>query len=262
MLPFKLDRPLIVFDIESTGISFRSDRIIELAALKIDTDGSQTEKVWLLNPGIPIPPETTAIHHISDADVAACPTFADKAMEIGLFFGDNTDLAGYNILRFDVLILAEEFSRAGMRFRMDTRRVLDAQKIFHAKEPRDLAAALRFYCNREHVGAHGALADTLATWDVIQGQFRKYADLPQNMDELNKAFNPVDPSNVDRAGRFRWRNGKAVVFFGKKKGTSLQELAESDKEFLKWVVKSDFPPDTRKLCEDALKNIFPKPPEA
>lgn len=257
MLPFKLDRPLVIFDIESTGISFRSDRIIELAALKIEPDGSQVEKTWLLNPTIPIPPESTAIHKITDAQVVACPTFADKAMEIGLFFGDNSDLGGYNILRFDMLILAEEFNRVGMRFRTDNRRVIDAQKIFHAKEPRDLSAALLFYCGQKHSNAHGALADTKATWEVIQGQFRKYTDLPKSIDEIDRTFNPVDPTHVDRAGRLRWRGENAVISFGKHKGRTLRELADQDPNFLKWMVKGDFPADTRKICEDALKGVFP-----
>jgi len=260
MFPIKLDRPLIVFDIEATGISPRADRIIELAAIRIEPDGSEVNGYWLLNPGVPIPVETTAIHGITDDIVRDQPTFKDKALEILTFFGD-ADLAGFNAGRFDIPMLAEEFTRAGIPFDPDRRRLLDAQRIFHTKEPRDLSAALKFYCDRTHNDAHGAEADVRATLDVICGQFKRYQDLPKDMEALDRTFNPIDPFNADRSGRLRWVDGELTVNFGKKKGTRIKDLAKDDPGFLKWIIKNDFPQDTRQICENALKGVFPQPPK-
>ena len=259
MFPVNLDKPLIVFDIEATGVSPRADRIIELAAIRIGPDGEETPGYWLLNPGVPIPVETTAIHGITDEAVANQPTFKEKALEILAFFGDS-DLAGFNAGRFDIPMLAEEFSRVGIPFDADRRRLLDAQRIFHTKEPRDLSAALGFYCGRTHDNAHGAEADVRATLDVIIGQFRRYADLPRDMDTLDRTFNPIDPFNADRSGRLRWVDGEIAINFGKKKGAKLKSLAKDDPSFLKWIMKNDFPQDTRAICENALKGIFPPRP--
>ena len=257
--PIKLDRPLIVFDIEATGTSARADRIIELAAIRIDPNGTEVQGYWLLNPSVPIPEESIAIHGITDEAVKDCPTFKDKALEILLFFGE-ADLAGFNDGRFDIPMLAEEFMRAGIFFDADRRRLLDAQRIFHTKEPRDLTAALKFYCGNEHTDAHGAEADARATLNVILGQFERYPDLPQDMDALDRTFNPLDPLNADRVGRLRWVDGELIVNFGKKKGAKLRELARTDPGFLKWIMKNDFPQDTRQICENALRGILPEPP--
>jgi len=259
MFPIQLDRPLIVFDIEATGTSPRVDRIIELAAVRIEPDGSETPGYWLLNPGIPIPVETTAVHGITDEIVRSCPTFKEKSLEILAYFGE-ADLAGFNAGRFDIPMLAEEFARVGIIFDADRRRLLDAQRIFHAKEPRDLSAALAFYCGREHVDAHGAEADVRATLDVLLGQFRRYPDLPKDLDALDRLFNPIDPFNADRSGRLRWVNDELTVNFGKKKGAKVRDLVAEDPGFLKWIIKNDFPQDTRLICENALKGIYPQPP--
>lgn len=260
MFPIKLERPLIVFDIEATGISPRADRIIELAAIRIEPDGSEVKGYWLLNPGVPIPVETTAIHGITDDIVKEQPTFKEKALEILTFFGE-ADLAGFNAGRFDIPMLAEEFARASIPFDADRRRLLDAQRIFHTKEPRDLSAALNFYCARTHTDAHGAEADVRATLDVIIGQFARYPDLPQDMNTLDRTFNPIDPFNVDRSGRLRWVNDEVTINFGKKKGCKIKDLVKDDPGFIKWIIKNDFPQDTRMICENALNGIFPQPPK-
>ena len=171
-LQLKLDRPLVVFDIESTGVNARQDRIIELAAIRVDPDGTETEKCWLLNPGVPIPPETTQIHGITDDIVKDCPKFADAVDEIEAFFR-GCDLSGFNADRFDIPCLEEEFARAGRNFGAGDRRHVDVQRIYHRMEPRDLTAAVRFYCGRDHAGAHGAEADTRATLDVLKAQLAK-----------------------------------------------------------------------------------------
>jgi DNA polymerase-3 subunit epsilon len=261
MFPITLDRPLAIFDIEATGISPRADRIIELAILRIQPDHSETMRTWLVNPTIPIPLESTAIHGITDDVVRTCPTFAQVANEIRTFLGD-CDLSGFNILRFDVPMLCEEFLRAGIAFDADSRRILDAQRIFHLREPRDLSAALVFYCGQAHTEAHGAEGDVRATREVLLGQFRKYTDLPKNMEIMDRTFNVRDPFHADRAGRFRWVNGEIVVNFGKKKGAQLRTLVKEDPGFLKWIMKNDFPLDTRRLAENALAGIFPEPPRS
>lgn len=263
--PVKLNRPLVVFDIESTGTSPRADRIVELAAIRLNVDGTRDEKLWRLNPQIEIPPEVVAIHHITNEDVAFCPTFAEVAFEIYTFF-EGCDLAGYSAGYFDAQILNEEFLRCNiLDFHPEGRRLLDAQKIYHKREPRDLTAALKFYCGKD-LGdqAHGAMADTRATLEVLIGQFKRYEDLPRDMDALDKMFNPLDPLNVDRMGRWRWINGEVCVNFGKKKGTKLVDLANDKvpdgKAFLKWMIKSDFPEDTRSVAEKALRGYFPTRP--
>ncbi len=259
MFPVKLDRPLAILDIEATGISPRADRIVELAILRIDPNGTEQLRTWLVNPTIPIPVETTAIHGITDDVVKNCPPFAQIAGEVKAFLGDS-DLGGFNIGRFDIPMLCEEFLRAGVAFEAESRRILDAQRIFHTREPRDLAAALSFYCGRAHVDAHGAEGDVRATREVLLGQFQKYADLPTDMEEIDRLFNPRDPFSADRSGRFRWVDGEITVNFGKKKGARLRDLVKQDPGFLKWILKNDFPLDTRRIAENALAGIFPEPP--
>ena len=257
--PIELKNPLVVFDIESTGTSPRKDRIIELAAIKVNVDGSEESKCWLLNPTIHIPEETTAIHGIADEDVKDCPTFADCAAEIFDFFRD-CDISGYNSDRFDVLCIEEEFARCGYNFASSQRKHVDVQRIYHRKEPRDLTAAVRFFCNRDHAGAHGAEADARATLDVLKAQFAKYDDLPRNVDALDEWIAPRDPLNADRMGLIRWRDGEWTVNFGKKKGESLKKLAFNEPNFLKWMLKGDFDTDARMIAADALEGRLPPAP--
>ena len=230
----RLDRPLVFFDIESTGTSPRNDRIIELAAIRLSPDGTEESRTWRVNPGMPIPPESTEVHGITDADVENLPGFAMVAGEVSAFFKD-ADVAGYNSERFDIPMLEEEFLRCGMAFDMDGRRSVDVQKIFFKREPRDLSAALRFYCGREHKGAHGAAADARATLDVFRGQLRRY-----------------------------WIRGELCVNFGRRKGTSLKELARTDRNYLKWIVAGDFPAEARLVCKRLLDGepLPPPPPGA
>lgn len=259
MLNLRLDKPLAVFDIEATGTSPRADRIIELAIVKLMPDGARVHDVFRLNPGMPIPPEATAIHGITDADVARCPTFAEESAKI-LNALENCDLAGYNVLRFDIPMLVEEFARANTKFDVETRRVVDAQRIFHRREPRDLTAALLFYCGEAHLDAHGAEGDTLATIRVLEGEFQRYADLPRNVADLAEYCDPRDPSWVDRTGKLRWVNGQIVINFGKKKGEPLRVSVEKDPGFINWLLRSDFPRDTREIVENAMNGRWPVPP--
>jgi DNA polymerase-3 subunit epsilon len=251
----------VFFDIEATGTNPRADRIIDLAVVKMTPKGEREEHHWRVNPERPIPPEAAAIHGITDADVKAAPTFKDIAPHIaGILEG--CDLAGYNIIHYDIPMLTEEFIRAGVPFDVKGRRVLDAQRIYHKREPRDLSAALKFYCGELHLGAHGALDDVLATIRVVEGQFERYGDLPKEMDALHEYCNPRNPSWVDSTGKLKWVDGEATINFGKSGGKRLRDMvADKDGQgFLKWLLKSDFPRDTKEIVQNALLGKFPKPP--
>ena len=260
MFKWKLERPLAVFDIEATGIAPRSDRIVELAVVKLMPDGARQTHTFRFNPGVPIPEEAVRIHGITNEDVAACPSFTELAEEIASIL-DGCDLAGFNIVRYDLPMLAEEFVRAGVPFDAGNRRIIDAQRIFHRREPRDLAAGLRFYCGEMHLNAHGAEADALATIRVLEGQFERYPDLPREMDSLHDYCNPRDPKWVDRIGRLKWSDDQVVLNFGKKKGTPLRDLVEEDPGFIKWMLRSDFPRDTLAIVRDAIEGRWPDPPK-
>ena len=253
MLSLKLARPLVVFDIESTGTSPRRDRVIELAAIMVSPDGAEERRCWLLNPTIPIPPETTAIHGITDEIVKDCPTFADKASEIFAFF-EGCDLSGFNADRFDIPCLEEEFARVGMNFAASARKHVDVQRIYHKMEPRDLTAAVKFYLGRPHEGAHGAEADTAATLEVLKAQMMRYPGLPKTADEMDEYLVPHDPLNADRNGMLRWKNGELTVNFGKKKGESLTKLMLNEPNYLRWIVKGDFDSEVRMIVKDLLEN--------
>jgi DNA polymerase III subunit epsilon len=256
MLNIKLDRPIAFFDIEATGISPRADRIVELCIIKLMPDKTKSTHTFRINPQIPIPSETTDIHGISDADVADCPTFPELAKEIADVL-EGCDLGGFNIGRFDIPMLSEEFIRADVPFGVEGRRILDAQRIFHQKEPRDLSAALSFYCGELHLDAHGAEPDVIATIKVFQGQLDRYPDLPHDMDALDEFCNPRNPTWVDRTGRLRWTNGEVALNFGRKKGELLKDLVANDPGFIKWMLRSDFPADTREIVENGIQGIWP-----
>lgn len=260
MLALKLERPLVVFDIESTGLSPRYDRIVELAAVKLHPDGAEETRTWLLNPGVPIPPETTKIHGITDEIVKDCPTFGDRAQEIFEFFRD-CDLSGFNADRFDIPCLEEEFARHGYNFAASGRKHVDVQKIYHRMEPRDLSAAVRFYLGRSHDGAHGAEADAVATSQVLKAQMEKYAALPRDVAALDEFLVPHDPANADRNGMLRWVKGELTVNFGKKRGTPLKKLLLDEPSYLRWIVKGDFDTEVRMIVKDLLDNgrLPPRP---
>ena len=258
-----LDRPLVVFDIESTGTYPRKDRIIELAAIKVNPDGTEERRCWLLNPTVHIPEETTAIHGISDDVVKDCPTFADKAAEIFAFF-EGCDLSGFNADRFDIPCLEEEFARTGRAFAPSQRRHVDVQRIYHRMERRDLCAAVKFYLGREHEGAHGAEADAEATLEVLRAQLEKYPELPKTTAEMDEYLVPHDPLNADRMGTLRWKDGELTVNFGKKRGAKLKDLFRNEPNFLRWMLKGDFDTEVLMIVRDLLDHgrLPPCPPEA
>lgn len=258
-----LKKPLAIIDIESTGTNPRQDRIIDLAIVKLMPDGTRQTHVFRCNPGIPIPAEVEAIHHISNTDVADAPLFVIRAEQVFELLKD-CDLGGFGIVRFDIPMLTEEFARAGFEFPAPGCRVVDAQRIYHKKEPRDLTAALFFYCGAAHPGAHGAEADALATLAVLESQFGKYADLPRNLDDLDAYCNiERNPAWADKTGKLKWADGEIIINFGAQNiGRKLRALARDNPKFLKWILKSDFPGDTKKIVADALEGKFPAFPPA
>jgi len=254
-----LDKPLAFFDIESTGTNPRMDRIIDLAIIRLLPGESRDQFEFRFNPEIRIPQETTAIHGITDEDVKDSPTFKDKAAEVAEAF-EGCDLAGYNAIKFDIPMLVAEFKRAEVDFDLTGRNFVDPQRIFHRREPRDLTAAVKFYCGDGHPGAHGALADIDATVRIFLSQLERYPDLPRDVRALHDVCNPRHPDWVDQEGRLRWTHGKAAINFGKNQGRPLAELVEKDTGFLNWILQNEFPEDTKQIIRNALKGEFPSPP--
>ena len=252
-----LHRPMVFLDLEATGTNPQADRIVEICVAKLSPGGECEGKRRRINPERPIPLEAIAIHGITDADVADAPTFKSISSSLCLYFED-CDLAGYNLIRYDLPLLRNEFKRAGLDFSLENRRVVDAQIIFHQKEPRTLSAAFKFYCGKEHQSAHGAEADVLATIEVLDGELARYPDLPRDVAALHDICKPKDANWVDESGRFKWdEKGEAIVAFGKNQGLSLRDVAGANPGFLSWMIKSDFAEDAKKIAKDALVGKFP-----
>ncbi len=253
----KLERPLAFFDLETTGTNYLHDRIVEMSVVKLMPDNSREIKTRRFNPGKPIPAEASAIHGIYDEDVKNEPQF--KAVSSSLLrYLDNCDLAGFNINKFDIPLLSEEFRRAGLEFKTQGRLIIDAQTIYHKLEPRNLSAAYRFYCGRELEGAHGAEADTLAVVDILAKQLEKHPELPRSVKELDEFCSYRDQSWIDSSGKFKWSGDSVIVGFGKNDGIPLKEIAEKNPDFLKWMINARFPDDAVKIAKNALLGIFPK----
>jgi len=262
----KLRNPLVFFDLETTGTIVSQDKIIELSFVKLMPNGEKVNRTMRLNPGKPIPHETSLIHGIYDEDVKDAPKFKDIGRELVKFL-EGCDLAGYSILKFDVPMLVEEFLRADIDFDVSKRKLIDAQKIFHLMEKRTLAAAFKFYCGKMLEGAHNAEADTLATLEVLDAQVKLYENqsvtdalgnvlgkVENDMDSLHKI---TCTNMVDLAGRFALNNdGKEVFNFGKYKNRLISEVLEKEPNYYDWMMKGDFPLDTkRKLTQIKLRNF-------
>ncbi|MEA2011583.1 MAG: 3'-5' exonuclease [Verrucomicrobiota bacterium] len=251
----QLEKPIVFFDLETTGINPQNDRIVEMTYIKVFPDGSRKELSELINPQISIPQESTEIHGISNDDVASAPSFKEAAQKT-LDFLSGCDLGGYNCIRFDIPMLLEEFSRCDIKFNPKDYRVIDAQIIFHKKESRTLSAALKFYCGQEHEGAHGAKADVEATIDVLEGQLAMYDDVPCNMDKLNSFCSYKKKDWIDDDGKLNWRDGQVVIGFGKMKGVSLKKLVEKNPGYLKWMLNKNFSDKVKTIVKNALNGAF------
>ncbi len=250
-------RPLVFFDLETTGTERTLDRIVEIAAVAVPPEGPPRVFDRRVNPGVRIPSEASAIHGITDADVKDAPTFRQIAPDLLAFLGE-ADLAGYNVRGFDIPLLLKEFERSGVAFRLEGRRIVDMQTIFFRKEPRDLGAALRFFAGREHSGAHAALADVVASAEVLAGQLRRYPDLPRTLGGLHEFSAPIEGRWVDPDKRFFWRDGEAVFAFGDHRGRSLALVAETNPDYLDWMVRKDFPEPAKEIVRNARRGVFPK----
>lgn len=249
-------RPVVFFDIEATGTDPNADRIVELSVVRVNPapGGIDAPRTWRVNPGVHIPSEASAIHGIHDDDLATAPTFAKLADELAEVF-TGADLAGFSVTRFDVRILQAEFTRASRVVDFSRSRMIDAQVIYHQREPRNLAAALRFYRDRELVDAHGAQADTLAALEVFAGQLARYADIGVSIDELHALSTQHNDSYCDAGRRFAWRDNEPVFNFGKMRGKSLRWAASdpTERAYLKWMVDGSFDEDAKDLVREALR---------
>lgn len=251
-IPLRLQRSLIALDLETTGIQPKTDRIIDLAAIKLYPDGRQEQAYWRCNPGTPIPAEATAVHGITDQDVAHCPTFATQAPAILQFLQDS-DLTGFNILRFDIPMLQTEFSRCNHVFPHAEQRIIDSYRLYTQREPRDLASAMRHYCQRSLEQAHQAQSDAQAALDVLFGQLRMYADLPQDINQLHAVIHPQDPNAIDPDGKLRRVGGEIILTFGKYRNQPLRVVVEQDRGYLQWLLQQDFSPQVQQHLQAALE---------
>ena len=251
-LPFALDRPLVFFDIETTGLDLKNDRIIELAFIKLTPQGDVLERTRRFNPGIPIPAEATAVHGITDADVATEVAFCRTARSLADVF-EGCDLAGFNIRRFDLHMLIYEFRRCGVEFSLEGRRVLDVQTIFHREERRDLSAAARFYLGREHEEAHSALGDIRTAAAVLGAELARYPHVPRDIDGLHAYCEKYAPfrTEVDR-----WFDGppdQRAFRRGKHRGQKLADVARETPDYLRWMLGAeDMDEEVLRVVREAL----------
>jgi DNA polymerase III subunit epsilon len=255
-LELKLRRPLAFIDLETTGINISTDRIVEISVLKINPNGKEEWMSTRINPEMPIPPKSTAIHGITDQDVVNSPTFKEIAKKLTAFL-EGTDLAGYNAIKFDIPVLAEEFLRVNIDFNFRKRKYVDPQVIFHKKEQRTLSAACLFYCNRELENAHSSKADTQATYEVLKSQLDRYNDLENDVEKLAdfSTFNDI----VDFAGRIIYdENGIEIFNFGKHKGEPVETVFREEPSYYSWMMNGDFPLYTKKILTEIKLRSFGK----
>lgn len=253
-----LTKPIAFFDLETTGIKVATDRIVEISIVRQQVDGTTKIKTMRINPEMPIPPEVTEIHGISDEDVKDCPVFKQVARELAQFLM-NCDLAGYNSNHFDIPLLVEEFLRADVDFDLKGRRFVDVQNIFHKMEPRNLSAAYKFYCSKDLMNAHSAEADTVATYEILKAQLDRYADVTFK-DKKGNLTKPVSndikalsefshsTNSVDLIGHIVYNDKNVEVFnFGKHKGKSVAQVFNDEPSYYSWMMKSEFPLSTKKV---------------
>ncbi len=255
-MQLNLKNPLVFFDLETTGIDIAKDRIVEISMVKVMPNGEEIVKTRRINPGMPIPPESTAIHGITDEDVKDCPKFKEIAKSLAAQI-EGCDLAGFNSNRFDIPMLAEEFLRAGVDVDLNRRKFIDVQTIFHKMEQRNLTAAYKFYCNKDLSNAHSAEADTMATYEVLKAQLDRYPELENDVNFLSKYSSFTN--NVDFAGRMVYNEkGQEVINFGKYKGRVVEEVLKSDPSYYAWIMNGDFPLNTKKMLTEIRLRGFNK----
>lgn len=254
-MKLNLSRPLVFFDLETTGTSITRDRIVEISFIKVYPDGTEECDTLRVNPGIPIPPTSTAVHHITDEMVANEPTFAQIAPRIEEVFYQS-DIAGYNSNKFDVPLLVEEFGRVGRNFRIAGRNFVDVQNIFHKMEQRTLIAAYKFYCGKNLEDAHSANADTRATYEVLQAQLDRYPELENDVAKL--ADFSRSGRGLDLAARVVLDDNDVPVFnFGKHKGRPVKDVFRAERSFYSWMMQGDFPKNTKDVLTVLYFEVYP-----
>jgi DNA polymerase-3 subunit epsilon len=249
----KLQRPIVFLDLETTGLNLTTDRVVEIAMIRINTDGTKVVKRKLINPERNIPEESSAIHGITNDMVKDAPVFKQVANEVKQFM-DGADLAGYNSNKFDWPMIAEEFLRAGLEFDINGKVLLDVQKIFHALEPRTLKAAYSFYCKKDLENAHSASADVMATWEVFEAQIERYPQLGDTLETVLKVIGEDDI--VDFARRIVRENGREYFNFGKHKGKAVADVLKAEPSYYDWMMKSEFPLHTKLKLTEILNRSF------
>ena len=258
MRELKLKRPLVFFDLETTGVNVGTDRIVQIAVTKLTpiaaTDQRfRSEKMWLVNPGVPIPETASSIHGITDEDVADMPTFSDISKEVAGWF-EGADVCGHNVIRFDIPLLDNEMRRVGQSFKIDGG-VIDTLRIFQARFRHTLECAHRLYEGTWFEGAHDAANDVDALVSILGGMLKEYPDMPNEPGELSRT--PPSPDWIDDEGKFIWANGEATLSFSKNKGQTLKDMARSDRGFLQWMLGQDFDGSTLRVVRKALSGEFP-----
>jgi len=244
-MELKLNKPICFFDLETTGIDIGKDRIVEISIFKVFPNGNKESKTWLVNPTIPIPPQTTAVHGITDEKVANEPTFNELAAQVYNMIKDS-DLAGFNSDRFDIPLLAEEMLRAGVDFDMKNRVSVDVQTVFHKMEERTLSAAHKFYCGKTLENAHSAEADTMATYEILKAQLDRYPELENDMKSLSEFT--TRKKIADFAGMIAFDKDDEEIFtFGKHKGVKVDKILETEPGYFSWIQNADFPLYTKKV---------------
>ena len=251
----QLSKPIAFIDLETTGISITNDRIIEIAIVKIAADGTRLVKRKLINPGMPIPAGSTAVHGITDEMVKDAPSFKQVANECKQFM-DHCDIGGYNSNRFDIPMLIEEFLRAGIEFSTEGRKFVDVQKIFHKMEERTLSAAYKFYCQKILEGAHSAEADAQATYEILEAQVTRYPQMGATVDSIVQ-FTGEDEM-VDFARRFIKENGIEIFNFGKHKGKTVEKVLKEEPQYYDWMMKGDFAMNTKQKLTEILNRTLLK----
>ncbi|NCT95286.1 MAG: 3'-5' exonuclease [Chitinophagaceae bacterium] len=255
-MKLQLNRPLAFIDLETTGVNISTDRIVEIAIVKINPDGTKQVKRKLINPQMPIPPGSSEVHGITDDMVKDAPTFKQVANEVKQFI-EGCDLGGYNSNRFDIPMLVEEFLRSGMEFSVEGKKLVDVQKVFHMMEQRTLSAAYKFYCQKTLEGAHSAEVDATATWEVLEAQVERYPQIGNTVDSIVKFTGEDDI--IDFARRFVRENGVEVFNFGKHKGKPVAQVLKEEPQYYDWMMKGDFAMNTKqKLTEMLNKTLLKK----
>jgi len=254
-MKLQLSRPLAFIDLETTGVNISTDRIVEIAIVKINTDGTKQVKRKLINPLMPIPKSSSDIHGITDEMVKDAPSFKQVANEVKQFI-DQCDLGGYNSNRFDIPMLIEEFLRVGIEFSVDGKKLVDVQKVFHMMEQRTLSAAYKFYCQKTLDGAHSAEIDATATWEVLEAQVERYPQIGNTVDSIVKFTGEDDI--VDFARRFIKENGVEIFNFGKHKGKTVVQVLKEEPQYYDWMMKGDFPMNTKQKLTEILNRTLLK----